>query len=130
MRITPGLDLQILLGSLSTVPGRKVVAGLRAEDRATLISLVRHMRSGRGFLNDLRPSPDVCSDVEQPALVIATRNDGAVPFAHAQSLVAAIRRAELLRSQADSHLIWFGRDWPAIAKRIQAFLADPVRHSA
>jgi hypothetical protein len=55
--------------------------------------------------------------------VIATRRDGGVPFAHAQSLAAAIRRAELVESLADSHFIWFGPDWPTIAERIRVFLA-------
>jgi pimeloyl-ACP methyl ester carboxylesterase len=53
----------------------------------------------------------VTADVCQPTLVVATRNDGGVPFAHAQSLAAAIRRAELVESRADSHFIWLGADW-------------------
>jgi len=43
-------------------------------------------------------------------------------FAHAQSLVAAIEHARLVESRADSHLIWFGPDWPAIAETIRVFL--------
>ncbi|MEH0550846.1 alpha/beta hydrolase [Streptomyces sp. B21-101] len=86
------------------------------------------MRSGHGFLNDLRDlkaGPGLrrlSAEVEQPGLVIASRYDGAVPFAHAQALAAALRRAELLESHADSHFVWFGDDWPAIATRIRGFL--------
>ena len=59
--------------------------------------------------------------------VIATCSDGGVPFDHAQSLAAAIRGAELAESTADSHFMWFGRDWPAIAETILTFLAvDPL----
>jgi len=126
MRLAPGTGLRMLLGGLSTLPGRDVAAGLGAGDRATLLALFSRMRSGRGFLNDLRGTPDASAEVGQPTLVIATRKDGGVPFAHAQSLAAAIRHAELVESLADSHFIWFGPDWPTIAERIRVFLAtDP-----
>ncbi|MFE0631147.1 alpha/beta fold hydrolase [Streptomyces sp. NPDC058864] len=123
MRLAPETCLGLLLGGLSTVPVRDVVAALRPEDRSTLVSLFSRMRSGSGFLNDLRPVPDVTSAVRQPTLVVATRKDGAVPFAHAQSLTAAIARAELVESQADSHFIWCGHDWSTVAERIRAFLS-------
>jgi pimeloyl-ACP methyl ester carboxylesterase len=42
----------------------------------------------------------------QGTLVLASRKDGGVPFAHAQSLAAAIRHAELVESQAASHSVW------------------------
>jgi hypothetical protein len=32
-------------------------------------------------------------------------------------------RAELVASQADGHMIWFGPDYPAIAGKIKDFLA-------
>jgi pimeloyl-ACP methyl ester carboxylesterase len=125
LRVAPEVGLRWLLGGLSTLPARDVVAALRAEDRAWLLALFARMRSGRGFLNDLHATPDAtaAAEVGQPTLVIATRNDGGVPFAQAQSLVAAIRHAELVESQAESHLIWLGSDWPAIAETIRVFLA-------
>jgi pimeloyl-ACP methyl ester carboxylesterase len=126
MRLVPDTGLRLLLRDLTTGPVRNVVAALRAEDRAALLALFSRMRSGRGFLNDLHPTPDATADVGQPTLVIATRKDGGVPFAHAQSLAAAIRHAELVESQADSHFIWFGPDWPAIAETIHVFLTTEL----
>jgi len=124
LRLAPEGGLRLWLGALSTLPVRDVLAALHAEDRAWLVALFARMRSGRGFLNDLRATPDAtaAAEVGQPTLVIATRKDGAVPFAHARSLVAAIRHAELVESQAESHFIWLGSDWPAIAETIRAFL--------
>jgi pimeloyl-ACP methyl ester carboxylesterase len=81
------------------------------------------MRSGHGFVNDLRPTPDVTADVRQPTLVIASPHDAAVPYAHARSLAAAIQHAELVTSQAGSHFIWFSGDYPQVADRIRGFLA-------
>ena len=126
LRRAPDATLRILLGSLSTLPARTVIAGLDAEQRTAVATLFSRMRSGRGFLNDLRATPDVTADVSQPTLVIATRQDGGVPFAHAQALTAAIRHARLVESHGDSHLIWFARDWPDIAGTIRVFLTtDP-----
>jgi pimeloyl-ACP methyl ester carboxylesterase len=127
-RVAPDAFLRLMLASLSTRPAGEVMAALRAEDRAMLLALFAQMRSGRGFLNDLRPTPDITAQIEQPTLVIATRTDRGVPFAHAQWFAKAIRHAELVNSHADSHLVWLGPDWPAIAERIRAFLAaDPSR---
>jgi len=128
MRRAPNTGLRIMLSALSTLPVRDVMAALKPEDAATLIDLFSWMRSGHGFLNDLRPTPDVTGDVDQPTLVIATRNDGGVPFAHAESLAAAIRHATLVQSQADTHLIWLGHDWPTIADTIRDFLTTEPPH--
>jgi pimeloyl-ACP methyl ester carboxylesterase len=129
-RVAPAFLLRLMLGSLSTRPADEVVAGLRSDDRALLLALFTQMRSGSGFLNDLRPSPDVTARIAQPTLVIATRTDGGVPFAHARSLADSIPHARLIESQADSHFVWLGRDWPAIAERIRSFLStDPAATS-
>ena len=79
LRRAPDTALRLLVGSLSTLPAGNVMAGPHAEDRTALATLFSPMRSGRGFLNDLHTTPDV----GQPTLVIATRNDRGVPFAHA-----------------------------------------------
>lgn len=118
----PDVCLRVMLRSLSTRPVGAVVAALSADDRAMLLALFAEMRSGRGFLNDLRPTPDITAWIDQPTLVIATRADGGVPFAHARSLAGSIRHAELVESDADSHFVWLDTDWPVIAARIRAFL--------
>ncbi|MCF6467817.1 alpha/beta hydrolase [Nonomuraea sp. MG754425] len=122
IRAAPSLGLRLLVRDLSVLPARQVVAGLSGEERAALAGLFRLMRSGRGFVADLLPVPDCAARVGQPALVIATRHDRSVPFAHAESLVAAMPDAELVDSRADSHMIWFGPDYPRIAAKIGDFL--------
>ena len=126
-RTAPDVCLRLMLNSLSTRPVGEVMAALSAEDRDQVLALFAQMRSGRGFLNDLRPTPDVTAQIDQPTLVIATRTDGGVPFAHAQSLARTIRNAQLVESRAHTHLVWLGPDWPAIADRIRLFLdTDPA----
>jgi pimeloyl-ACP methyl ester carboxylesterase len=114
--------LPLLLGGLSTRPGPAALTGVSAADERMLLALFAAMRSGGGFLRDLRPAPDLCAAVRQPALVVATRSDGGVPFAHATALAAALPRAELLESRAAGHFLWCSPDWPAIAERIVAFV--------
>ncbi|MFD8559951.1 alpha/beta fold hydrolase [Streptosporangium canum] len=123
MRTAPQAGLRLLLRDLSTLPVRQVMAALSEHDQAELLALFGLMRSGRGFLNDMLAVPDCAGQVTQPALVIATRTDRSVPFTHAQSLAATIPRAELVASQADGHMIWFGPDYPAIVGKIKDFLA-------
>jgi pimeloyl-ACP methyl ester carboxylesterase len=118
--------LRLMLRGLSVLPARRVVAALTPAERETLRALFGSMRSGRGFLNDLRPGPDLSSAVGQPTLAIASRNDRGVPFANAESLVAGIPHATLLQSEAASHFVWFAPDWPAITERIHRFLTSPA----
>ncbi|MCX5051991.1 alpha/beta hydrolase [Streptomyces sp. NBC_00201] len=128
VRYAPDVALRLLLRDLTTLSVREVVARLRPEQREELLILFSRMRSGRGFLNDiadLTAGPDLrllLAEVAQPSLVIASRQDRAVPFAHAQELTAALGRAVLVESRADSHLVWFADDWPAIASRVRDFL--------
>ncbi|MCX4452340.1 alpha/beta hydrolase [Streptomyces sp. NBC_01728] len=141
VRHAPETGLRLLLRDLTVLPVRDMQAALRPEDRAGLVGLFSRMRSGHGFVHDLKAlrTPAtltrLAAQVRRPALVIASRKDAAVPFAHAQALASAIPGAELVESQADGHLVWFGRDWPSIAERIRAFLtppeamAQPSRHA-
>ncbi|MFF4546066.1 alpha/beta fold hydrolase [Streptomyces sp. NPDC001435] len=130
VRRAPDAALRLLLRDLTTLPAADVVAGLRPEHRAELIALFSRMRSGSGFLNDLRDlrtGPDLNSllaDITQPSLVIASRRDGAVSFTHAEALSAGLQRVELVESSADSHMVWFGDDWPTITARVRDFLTS------
>jgi pimeloyl-ACP methyl ester carboxylesterase len=122
VRQAPETCLRLMLRHLSTQPADTVVAALSGEDRALLLALFASMRSGRGFLNDLRATPDITAAIDQPTLVIATRRDGGVPFDHARSLASSIRHAELIESRAHSHFVWLDAGWPVIAERIREFL--------
>ncbi|WP_233197100.1 alpha/beta hydrolase [Verrucosispora sp. ts21] len=130
LRRAPDTGLRMLLGGLSTVPPRQLLAGMWPEHRATLIALFSAMRSGAGFRQDLRPYTDVTAEIGQPTLVIASRHDGAVSFDDAEHLATAIRRAELVESRSDSHFLELGADWPAISEAIRVFLTSEPRDFA
>ncbi|MFD0851533.1 alpha/beta fold hydrolase, partial [Actinomadura adrarensis] len=62
--------------------------------------------------------------LDLPTLVIATRDDGSVTYAQAESLAETIPNARLVTSTAPTHLIWLGDDHPSIATTITAFLKE------
>jgi len=127
VRIAPATTLRFFLTSLSTDSPSDVLASLAQEHRSWLLTLFSRMRSGSGFVNDLRECVDLTAEVRQPTLVIATRKDRAVPFAHAEALAAGIAHSRLVVSEADTHFVWFGSDYPAIAETIRNFIqADSV----
>ncbi|GLX02712.1 alpha/beta hydrolase [Microtetraspora sp. NBRC 16547] len=142
VRRVPNAGLRLLLRDLTTRPIGDLLATLSEQHRAMLLELFGQMRSGSGFANDVRTMATPLSDgpsavgsgsktarrlpqVRQPTLVIASRDDGAVSFDHAQSLVEAIPHARLISSNAPSHFIWLGEDYPAIADTIANFLHSP-----
>jgi pimeloyl-ACP methyl ester carboxylesterase len=127
MRHAPTTGLRLLLRDLSTKPAGHVIASLSDQDRAAMLALFSGMRSEHGFLNDLRGGPALMQEITQPTLIIASRYDGSVPLAHAESLAVGIPHAELVQSEADSHFIWYSSDYAVIADRIERFLSsDPL----
>ncbi len=129
VRRAPAIGLRLLLRDLSVQPVGPVLAAMAGPHRTLASALFERMRSGSGFSADLRNFTgtaayrQTAASVGQPALVIASPDDGAVPFTHAQALAGVLPDARLITSQASSHFIWFGDDYPAIAAVITGFLA-------
>jgi pimeloyl-ACP methyl ester carboxylesterase len=79
-------------------------------------------QSGRGFLIDLRAPTDVSGDVTQPTLILATRNDGAVRFDHAEYLAATLPDPTLVEVHTPTHLLWLGEGSDRTTAAIQSFI--------
>ncbi|GAA4240327.1 alpha/beta hydrolase [Actinomadura meridiana] len=125
VRRAPRTALRLLLRDLTTRPVGPMIDNLTAEQRSLLLDLFATMRSGAGFATDLKNMADgdrPVPAVTQPTMIIATPDDGAVPYAHAQALAAALPDARLITSRAPSHFIWLGDDYPAIAVAMAEFL--------
>ncbi|GAA3293567.1 alpha/beta hydrolase [Dactylosporangium vinaceum] len=126
LRIGGRRALRALVAGVSTARGAAARAGIGPADEEMLRALFGAMRSGRGFIRDLRPEPVDCGSVRSPALIVASATDGGVPFAQAEALAARLPRATLVVSRAAGHFVWCSPDWPAIAERIEAFLRAPA----
>lgn len=124
VRRSPELGLRLMMGSLSTLPAARVMADLSPDERSRLCALFAGMRSGRGFLNDLRQAVDPAHEraVTQPTLVVSSPWDGQVGAAHARQLCAAIPGAVHFASPSLSHLVWFGSGAAATERRVLEFL--------
>ena len=117
----PDKYLPGILENLTTLDGQEAVRRLGA-DVGEMTQFLLSCQSGRGFLIDLRAPTDVTSDVAQPTLILASRNDGAVSFDHAQYLVATFRDARLVEVDTPSHLLWLGEGSDRTAAEIGSFI--------
>ena len=119
----PAFTLKRMLSSLSTIPAATAYGQFNAAERAKLVDLLSRMRSGKGFLNDLREPVDVTRAVKQPTLVVASRNDASVTSDHTQSIVSRIDGAELAMTDSLSHLLWIGPHSDEERRAVTSFLA-------
>jgi len=123
LRRDPGRYLPRMVADLSTLPGDEVVRRLGA-DRQRAVDFLLTCRSGSGFMIDLRPPTDVTSRVNQPVLILATRNDGSVRWEHPAHLAATLARAQLTEVDTPSHLLWLGEGSDQTAVAIGQFLGS------
>jgi pimeloyl-ACP methyl ester carboxylesterase len=122
--------LRMMMGQLSTLPVNAWWDQLSAVDKNEARQMFEGMQSGSGFVNDLRQGrPDQTLDrgaalarVPCPTLVTGSRHDGAVSFAHAQSLTDTIPGAELVELDSPNHVFWIGPSRPRVASIVSAFM--------
>jgi pimeloyl-ACP methyl ester carboxylesterase len=121
LRRDPQKYLAGILENLTTLDGEVAVRQLGA-DVGKVIEFLLCCQSGRGFLIDLRAPTDVTCDVAQPTLILATRNDGAVSFDHAQYLAATLPDPTLVEVHTPIHLLWLGEGSDRTNAAIQSFI--------
>jgi pimeloyl-ACP methyl ester carboxylesterase len=121
LRSEPEKYLAGVLENLTTLDGEVAVRRLGA-DVGKVIEFLLCCQSGRGFLIDLQPPTDVSGDVAQPTLIVATRNDGAVSFDHAEYLALRLSDPTLVEVHTPTHLLWLGEGSDRTASAIESFL--------
>ena len=125
VRHWPSLFLGQLMGSLTTLPARQVIAGLDKDRLEAFRSLVCKFRSKRGFMNDMsrqvrQGNPE---NIQCPTLIIHSRYDGSVPLSHAEENAQRIPRATLHINDTESHLMWLSSRWSGrVEPQMNAFL--------
>ena len=123
LRKDPDKYLAGILENLTTLDGEVAVRRL-GNDIARATDFLLSCQSGRGFLLDLRAPTDVSNDVRQPVLILATRNDGAVSFDHADYLAATLAQVKLVEVNTPTHLLWLGEGSDQTAAAITSFLSS------
>ncbi|RMB58718.1 alpha/beta fold hydrolase [Tessaracoccus antarcticus] len=122
--------LRRMVGALSSLPTGIWWHTWSTDDKERARTLFRSMRSGTGFMNDLRQArADRClyrrlmqTEVPCPTLVTASRHDGGVAFAHAVDQAHTIQRATLVELGAPSHLFWLGPEVVEAQEAVREFL--------
>ena len=123
LRKAPQKYLAGILANLTTLDGETALRRLGADVEA-VIAFLLCCQSGRGFLVDLRAPADVTAEVTQPTLILASRNDGAVSFDHADYLAATLADATLVEVDTPTHLLWLGEGSDGTADAITSFITD------
>jgi pimeloyl-ACP methyl ester carboxylesterase/SAM-dependent methyltransferase len=95
-------------------------------DIKTIAHFYRGHSSRQGALNDGAHTvgADLLKMVRQPTLVIHSREDNSVPFAHAEWSLKHIPQAELCEAGLTGHFFWVGPDFARISQRMVAFLQE------
>lgn len=122
--------LRAMCASLSTLPVEQWWSSWSAADRERARSLFQAMRSGRGFVNDVRQASAGSSryrrwmlqQVACPTLITGSRYDGGVAYAHAEDFATWIPRAQLVELPSPTHLFWLGPEAKAAERVVQEFL--------
>lgn len=81
--------------------------------------------SGSGFFHDVEHRASHIEDITCPVLIIHSRNDGSVPFSHAEYARDHIKNSQLFSAPTDSHFIYIGPgSQEVLQKRLAFLLAD------
>ena len=123
-RLSPGSMARQTLAIFSTHDPDDGLGKLSADDIARISRFYQGSSSRRGALNDgyHTVGADLLHAVNQPTLVIHSRQDNSVPFSHAEWSLKHISRAELCEAGVTGHFFWVGPDYLRISQRLVTFL--------
>lgn len=100
---------------------------LRKEDVKELMSMFKKFKSGAGFINDIDQNidPEIISKIKCPTLIIHSKNDNSVPFAHALHSSKMIENSKLVELNNEwGHLFWIGKDSNVSIRKTIEFITE------
>ena len=123
-RLSPQAIARQTMSIFSTHDPHDVMPRLSEYDIQTICRFYRGRSARQGALNDATHTvgAELLGQVCQPALVVHSREDRAVPFAHAEWSLKHIPQAELCEAGCTGHFFWVGPDAARIGERMVAFL--------
>jgi len=122
--------LRMMMSRLSRLPTREWFDGWETSERDEARETFSSMRSGKGFVNDVRQAAAALSryrakvqtSVAVPTLITASRADGGVAFTHSEDLARTIPDSTLVETTAPSHFFWVGPHRTEVADAVERFL--------
>ena len=123
-RVSPRSMVRQTITTFSTHDPDAVMPLLSANDREVISRFYQGRSSRRGALNDARHTvgAEMLKKVCQPTLVIHSREDRSVPFAHAEWSLQHIPNAQLCEAGCTGHFFWVGPDAARIGQEVIGFL--------
>lgn len=122
LKARPRAGLKMMLSNMTTLSPDEMVSSLSKEQSEDLVNLFAHLRSGKGFMNDLTQTSGSAKDVHVPTLIIHSKYDKSVSLEHAEKLHAEIAGSRLFITTAESHMIWSSEKYREIKDEMRLFL--------
>jgi pimeloyl-ACP methyl ester carboxylesterase len=123
-RLSPRSTARQTLAIFSNHDPDDSLSRLSAQDIDIIRRFFQDRSSRQGALNDGTHvvGRALLQTVQQPTLVVHSREDRAVPFSHAEWALENISHAQLYEAGFTGHFFWVGPDFPAISQRLIEFL--------
>jgi pimeloyl-ACP methyl ester carboxylesterase len=124
-RLSPRGMARQTLSIFSTHDPDEGLSRLTESDIESICRFYQGRSSRYGAQNDATHNVgmDLLASICQPTLVIHSREDKSVPFAHAEWSLKHIPQAELCEAGFTGHFVWIGPDFPRISQRMITFLS-------
>jgi pimeloyl-ACP methyl ester carboxylesterase len=124
-RLSPRAMARQTLAIFSTHNPDEALSRLKIGDIESICRFYQGRSSRFGALNDAIHTigKRLLNTVHQPTLVVHSRKDKSVPFAHAEWSLKHIPQAELCEAGFTGHFVWIVPDFPRISQRMIAFLS-------
>lgn len=123
-RLSPRTMARQTLATFSTHDPDDGLSRLSDKDIETIAHFYRGHSSRQGALNDGNHTvgAELLKSVQQPTLVIHSREDKSVPFVHAEWSLRHIPHAELCEAGIAGHFFWVDPDFERIRSGLVTFL--------
>lgn len=125
LRVFPDLAMKIILSDMTTDNVEDYMNNLTPNDRSFIYEMLLTSQSKRGFVLDIDHSLTNMTQINVPVLGMYSQKDKSVPYTNALLLKSKIPHSEIYEVEADSHLIWIGKDAKEVWNKRLAFLAQP-----
>ena len=123
-RIYPRSMARQTLTIFSTHNLEEALDKLSAQDIESICRFYQGRSSRQGALNDATHTvgAELLQSIQQPTLVIHSREDKSVPFSHAEWSLKNIRQAKLCEAGLMGHFFWIGPEFQGISQCMLTFL--------
>lgn len=122
LRVNPTQITKTMLREFTTLDVETVYARLSKGDVQFVQRMIASMRSGKGFVLDVKHTVERFDAIEAPILAMYSPHDHSVPQHHLHMLQRELPHTQTFLTPADSHLIWIGPGADEVWQRRLAFL--------